>query len=82
MAKRKGRLAKSKRRKPRPARMSDVMMQTGAGLAMGGAVAKGLGYSGGDDIMGSGLGLAGAGIGVGLMEDIGKGIGKSAKRLY
>jgi hypothetical protein len=73
MAKRKGRLKKSKKR-VRKTRMSDVMIGTGAGLAVGGAVAGGLGYKGGGDIMGAGLGLAGMGIGVGLMEDIGKGL--------
>lgn len=82
MAKRKGRLVKSKRHKPRPARMSDVMMSTGAGLAIGGAAAKGLGYSKGDEIMGAGLGLAGAGIGVGMLEGIGEGLQKSSKKKW
>lgn len=79
MAKRKGRLKKSKKR-VRKTRMSDVMIGTGAGLAVGGAVAGGLGYKGGGDIMGAGLGLAGAGVGVGMLEGIGEGLQKSAKK--
>jgi hypothetical protein len=79
MSKKKGRLAKSKKRKPRKARMSDIMMRTGAGLAVGGAVAGGLGYAKGGELMGAGLGLAGAGLGVGMMESIGEGLQKSAR---
>jgi hypothetical protein len=60
--------------------MSDTMVGVGGGLAMGGAVAKGLGYAGGDDLMGSGLGLAGAGIGVGMLESVGEGMQRSARR--
>lgn len=76
---RKDRLKKSKKH-VRQTRMSDMMMRTGAGLAVGGAVAGGLGYKGGGDIMGAGLGLAGAGIGVGMLEGIGEGLQKSSKK--
>jgi hypothetical protein len=62
--------------------MSDVMMQTGAGLAVGGAVASGLGYAKGGEIMGAGMGLAGAGIGVGMLEGIGEGLQKSSKKAW
>lgn len=80
MSKRKARLSKSKKRVRRPARMSDVMMRTGAGLAVGGAVASGLGYKGGSQITGAGLGLAGAGIGVGLLEGVGEGLQRQSRK--
>jgi hypothetical protein len=62
--------------------MSDTMMRMGGGLAVGGAVASGLGYAKGGEITGAGLGLAGAGIGVGMLEGLGEGLQKSAKKKW
>jgi len=76
------RLSGKSRKAKRKVRMSDVMMQAGAGLAIGGAVAGGLGYAKGGEITGAGLGLAGAGIGVGLLESVGEGLQKSGKKKW
>lgn len=74
---RKSRLSKKKHKSRRRMRPSEAMMGLGAGLAAGGALTGALGYSGGSDLMGTGLGLAGAGVGVSILESVGEGIRKA-----
>ena len=71
---------KKRKTRQKKVRMSDVAIGVGGGLAVGGAVVRGLGYEGGGDIMGAGLGLAGAGIGIAVFEGIGEGFQKIGKR--
>jgi hypothetical protein len=69
---------KSRQRRIRP---SEAVMGAGAGLAMFGAIPYALGAKAqGKEVMGAGLGLAGAGVGLAVLEGLGENIRKTAKR--
>jgi len=84
MSKRKTRLKKYKpKRKVRQRRIrpSEAVMGAGAGLAMLGTVPYALGAKAqGEEVMGAGLSLAGAGVGLAVLEGLGENIRKTAKR--
>jgi len=84
MAKRKSRLKKFKpKRKVRQRRIrsSEAVMGAGAGLAMLGTVPYALGAKAqGEEVMGAGLSLAGAGVGLAVLEGLGENLRKTAKR--
>jgi hypothetical protein len=82
MPKRKRLKSTKKKRKTRQkkVRMSDVAIGLGGGLAVAGGVTGALGYKGGGDLMAGGLGLAGAGVGLSLLEGLGEGFQKMGKR--
>lgn len=71
---------KKRKTRQKKVRMSEVAIGLGGGLAVGGAVTGALGYSGGGDLMAGGLGLAGAGVGLSLLEGLGEGFQKMGKR--
>lgn len=64
---------KSRLKKQKRWKASSLLVGTGAGLATLGAVPYALGAKeSGGEVIGAGLGLVGAGIGVGILEGIGE----------
>jgi len=84
MSKKKSRLKKRKPAKRKRRTVGETVMGVGGALAATSAVPYLFGNkAAGDKLLGGGLGLAGAGLGIGVLESVGEGLqktGRSKKR--
>lgn len=81
MPKKKSRLKKKRKARKRRLRAGETMMQIGGGLAATSAIPYLFGQEkAGGQLLAGGLGLAGAGLGVSVLESVGEGLQRTGRR--